>query len=272
MTSRSHSDNLPSIQEWDLLKDQANVLLKSGLLPTSLTKPEQVIMIVLKGKELGISPITSLTHIHVIKGKPAMSAELMLSQIYKLHPKTVIEFVERSNTKCSVKVTRANHSPSQFSWTIEDAKKADLMSNPSWNKYPRAMLHARVVSEMARSLFPDAIQGVSYTPEELGAVVDEEGSILEVVEINAEPVEKKERKKPEPKTKGPALINKDDPKWLDYLSKFFKKQNLNWTHEQELRAIEFLHEKPWNPESFNEVKQLMEWEVQAYSDFSGPKP
>jgi hypothetical protein len=275
VTSKSHSEYLPSLQEWALLKDQAEVLLKSGLLPANLGKPEQVIMIILKGRELGISPITSLTHIHVIKGKPAMSAELMLSQIYKLHPRTVIEFVERSNTACRVKVTRLGHFPSEFVWTIEDAKKADLMGNPSWSKYPRAMLHARVVSEMARSLFPDAIQGISYTPEELGAVVDEEGSVVEILDIDAQPEKKPKRepKKVEPvkEQKGPPTVNKDDSKWVSYLEKFFADKGLNWSTKQQARAIEFLNGKIWNSESFNEVKQLMEWENQAYQEFTGPK-
>ena len=171
---------LPSGQSWGVMKMQAGELLKSNFLPSTIKTPEQAMMIILKGRELGVPPIQALSQISVINGKPTMSAELMLSQIMRLHPRTKISFPERTNEKCSVKVQRYGCDPSVFTYTIGDAEKAGLLGKDSWRKYPRAMLHARVVSEMARSIFPDAISGVSYNPEELGAEVKDEGEVIEV--------------------------------------------------------------------------------------------
>ena len=171
---------LPAAQGWTLMKQQASELIKSGFLPSGIKTPEQAVAIMLKGRELGIPPMQALSHIHIINGKPTMSAELMLAQIMRLHPKTKISYPVRSGEKCEVKVTREGSEASIFSFSIQDAQAAGLLSNPTWKKYPRAMLHARVVSEMARSLFPDAISGVSYTPEEMGASVNEEGQVIEV--------------------------------------------------------------------------------------------
>jgi hypothetical protein len=53
---------------------------------------------------------------------------------------------------------------------MEDAKVAGLLSKDTWKKYPEAMLRARCVAIVARALFPDAIMGASYTPEELESV------------------------------------------------------------------------------------------------------
>jgi hypothetical protein len=170
---------LPSAKGWSLLKHQAVEILKSGYLPTAIKTPEQVTVIILKGRELGIPPMQSLSHIHVINGKPTMSAELMLALILQKHPQTKISFPIRTNKEVQCKVVRDGQ-VSLFGFSMDDATAAGLLSNPSWKKYPRAMLHARCVSEMARSLFPDAIAGVSYTPEELGAVVDGEGEIIDV--------------------------------------------------------------------------------------------
>jgi hypothetical protein len=171
---------LPAAQGWTLMKQQAGELIKSGFLPAGIKTPEQAVAIMLKGRELGIPPMQALSHIHIINGKPTMSAELMLAQIMRLHPKTKISYPVRSAEKCEVKVTREGSEASVFSFSIQDAQAAGLLSNPTWKKYPRAMLHARVVSEMARSLFPDAISGVSYTPEEMGASVNEDGQVIEV--------------------------------------------------------------------------------------------
>lgn len=173
-------DMLPQQSGWELMKQQANELIKSGFLPTTIKTPEQACAVMLKGRELGIPPMLALSHINIIGGKPAMSAELMLSMILKNHPKTKISYPTRSSERCEIKVTRDGNEPSVFIFTIEDAKKAGLMANPSWTKFPRAMLHARCVSEMARALFPDALSGVSYCPEELGANVNEQGEIIDV--------------------------------------------------------------------------------------------
>jgi hypothetical protein len=171
---------LPGSQGWATLKQQAGELIRSGFLPSGIKTPEQAVVIILKGRELGIPPMQALSHIHVISGKPTMSSELMLSQILRLHPKTKISYPKRSGEVCELKVQREGSDPSVFSFSMADAQAAGLLNNPTWKKYPRAMLHARCVSEMARSLFPDAISGVSYTPEELGANVNESGEVIDI--------------------------------------------------------------------------------------------
>lgn len=171
---------LPASQGWATLKQQASELIRSNFLPAGIKTPEQAVAIILKGRELGIPPMQALSHIHVINGKPTMSAELMLAQIMRLHPKTKISYPKRTSEVCEVKVQRDGSDASVFSFSMADAQAAGLLNNPTWKKYPRAMLHARCVSEMARSLFPDAISGVSYTPEEMGATVSEDGEVIEV--------------------------------------------------------------------------------------------
>lgn len=177
---------LPAQQGWTTLKQQATELIRSGFLPSGIKTPEQAVAIILKGRELGIPPMQALSHIHVINGKPTMSAELMLAQIMRLHPKTKISYPKRTSEVCELKVQREGSEPSLFSFTIQDAQAAGILGNPTWKKYPRAMLHARCISEMARSLFPDAISGVSYTPEELGATVNEDGQVIDVEASNTQ--------------------------------------------------------------------------------------
>lgn len=162
------------------MQNQAKTLVASGLLPEAIKRPEQAIAIMQKGAELGIPPMQAFSHIHIIKGKPTMSAELMLAQIYKGCPNAVINYLELDEKKCVIEAIRPGHKPARFGFSMGDAEKAGLLSNQTWKKYPRAMLRSRCISEMARSLFPDCISGVSYTAEELGATVNDEGEVLDV--------------------------------------------------------------------------------------------
>ena len=273
MMLSTYSNNLPANQnEWALLLDQARCFLQSGLLPKSLQKPEQVVLVMLKGRELGIPPLQALSHINVINGKPAMSAELMLAQILKLHPKTQFKFPERTNEKCTISVKRAGFDWENFTFTVQDAKQAGLMSNPSWNKYPRAMLHARVVSEMARSLFPDAIAGISYTPEELGAVVDENGDIIDMIPDTQEalpPPTPEPKHEPKPAPVPPEkriMIFQAYNKKLAQVAREVLAKELK--PEQVERALTLLEGKQWTKATVTEIIDTVKFESDVYETFA----
>lgn len=170
----------PNESEWAMLKEQATMAVKSGLLPAAVNTPEKAIAIALKGRELGIPPMQAFAHIHIIQGKPTISAELMLALIYKNCPGAVIEYLENGATKCVIRATRPGSKSAVWAFSIDEAKQAELLTKDSWKKYPAAMLRARAISIMARAVFPDAIMGCSYTPEELGAEVTDEGEIVDV--------------------------------------------------------------------------------------------
>ncbi len=145
----------------------AQTMMVTGFLPKSLTKPEQVIFIIMKGREIGMGPMQALSQIDIIQGVTCLKAEGMLSQVFKHCPQTKLEYIQNDDHACVIEVTRPGSSPNRFSFTMEDAQKANLSGKDNWKKFPRAMLRSRCVSEMCRALFPDAIQGCSYTPDEI---------------------------------------------------------------------------------------------------------
>jgi hypothetical protein len=225
---------LPSGSVWNVMKSQAAELIKSNFLPGHIKTPEQAMMIILKGRECGVPPIQSLSQIAVIQGKPTQSAELMLAMILAKFPKTKLSYPERSNKICTIKVQRPGCDWSVFTYTIEDAEAAGLLNKDSWRKYPRAMLHARCVSEMARSIYPDAISGISYTPEELGAEVTDEGEVIEVesktVSVatnNNKPVVEKtvEVKSDAAPSPPPVVFSKRDPTHCRQVMKFLESKD-----------------------------------------------
>ncbi len=165
---------------WLALKEQASMLVKSGFLPVAIKTPEQAIAIMMKGRELGVPAMQAFAQISVIQGKPSAGAELQLALIHKNCPGAKVEFLERTNERCTIEASRPGHRPQKFTYTIDDAKAAGLVGKDNWRKFPRIMVSWRCTSEMARSVFPDAIMGMSHTPEELGAVVNEEGEIVDI--------------------------------------------------------------------------------------------
>ena len=229
---------LPSKDVWTHWKAQGSELIKSGFLPDAIKTPEQFLAIVLKGRECGVPPMQACSHINIIKGKPTMSAELMLSQILKNCPTAKIWFPVRSDECVEVRCIRAGRE-NVFRYSIQDAKRAGLLNKSSWQMYPRAMLHARVVSEMARSVFPDCINGISYTPEELGAEVNDDGEVVTVeatttktetqklaTEDSTSPVDtpKVEAKPDAPVVVAP-LFSSKNAEHLKAIQKFLEQQN-----------------------------------------------
>lgn len=164
---------------YETMKDQAETLVKSGFLPASIKTPEQAIAIAIKGNEVGFPMMQSFSHINIIGGKPTISAEGMNFLIRKNCPQAKIDFLERTSERCKIKASRPGSEPCEFEFSMDDAKRAQLLANPSWQKYPKNMIFARCFSDMARTMFADCIGGISYTPEELGAIVDIDGVIVQ---------------------------------------------------------------------------------------------
>src|SRR5579883_2907840 len=83
-TSAAHiamSGQANAMEDFQLMRQQADVLIKSGFLPSSIKTPEQAITIMLTGRELGVPTMTALRKINVIQGQPTIAPELMLALI-----------------------------------------------------------------------------------------------------------------------------------------------------------------------------------------------
>lgn len=139
------------------------------------------------GLELGVGPVTALTGIHNIQGKLAMSATLMASLIQR-HPR--YKYVTRMDDQS---VTLQCYVDGEFvgasTFSMEDAKKAGVLGNPTWKKYPRNMMFARALSNAARWYFADVFSGApAYTTEELGDESEPAEEELHIAEVRDEVV------------------------------------------------------------------------------------
>jgi hypothetical protein len=167
--------------EWQALRESAKAVVNSGFLPKSINTPEKAVTLMLAGRELGLGPMQAIRSIHVIDGKPVMSADLMAGLVHKRIPGALLRIVETTGERCVVDAGRPGQEPTRFTFSLDDAKAAGLLGKDNWKKYPRPMLRARCLSEAARAVFPDVLLGV-YDPDELGAVTAQDGTIIQLPE------------------------------------------------------------------------------------------
>lgn len=148
---------------WDL----AQRIARTEFVPTALRgKPEAVLACILTGQELGIGAMQALSKVHVIEGRPALSAELMRALVLRAGHDLWIE--ESTTTKCTVAGCRRGSSrETRVVWTMDDAKRAGLDGRPNYRKYPKEMLLARASAGLVRAVFPEVLAGLSYSIEEV---------------------------------------------------------------------------------------------------------
>lgn len=160
----------------------AEALAGARLLPQEYqNNPGSVLWAMEYGRALGLDVVTTITTIHVIKGKPTQSADLMLSRAREAGHRVRIK---SERERCVVTIVRRDDPEDEnvVEWTLADARTAGLLpgkADSNWAKYPRAMLRARAIAECVRSACPEVLHGAIYTAEELGARVDDAGLPVE---------------------------------------------------------------------------------------------
>jgi hypothetical protein len=112
----------------------------------------------LYGREVGLPPMTALTQIHVIEGRPGLSAEAMRALV--LAAGHDLAFEDMTGASCTVKGRRSGSATwTSLTWTIDMGRAAGLLHKDNWKRYPRSMLIARATADLCRLLFPDVIHG-----------------------------------------------------------------------------------------------------------------
>lgn len=163
----------------------AERLASSGLLPTAYrANPANVLYAIEYGRMIGLAPMAAITGVHIIEGKPTASAALISALVRRAGHKLRIT---GNDTTATAEIIRADDPTYTFTatWTLDRAKQADLAGKGTWKKYPAAMLKARAITEAARDACEEALLGLHYTPEELGADVDADGAPV-VVTVHPE--------------------------------------------------------------------------------------
>ncbi len=125
-------------------------------------------LIMLKGMELGFSPMAAVDMISIINGKPTIDGKGMLAIIYASGEAEDVKIVGDAE-KCTVTIQRKGYkSPFTATFTIKDAENMGLKDRDQYKKQPKTMLKWRAVAACAREAFPDFLGGL-YTIEEIAS-------------------------------------------------------------------------------------------------------
>lgn len=168
------------------IKEVARLMSASGFFKDA-NHQAQAFAKIMTGRDLGLPASVSLREIVMVQGKPTLSANLVAAMI-KASGKYRYKILVWTNTECQIefleKMDGKWESQGVSSFTIEDAKKADLLKNPTWQKFPRNMLFARATTNGARLYCGDVFLGGVYTPDELDPnlqAVEDVGTVAQVV-------------------------------------------------------------------------------------------
>lgn len=154
----------------------SEMLASSNMVPKNFQgKPADILVAVQWGSEVGLSPLAALNGICIIQGKPSLYGDSALALVVA-HPAYGghEEKLEGEEASCTiVRVVNGKEITTVRTFSVTDAKKANLMSKPGpWSQYPKRMLAMRARGFAMRDAFPDALKGV-ITYEEALDIPDE---------------------------------------------------------------------------------------------------
>jgi hypothetical protein len=149
----------------------SEMLAKSQMVPRQYQgKPEDVLVAIQWGCEVGLAPLQSLQNIAVINGKPSIYGDAAMALVLASPVcEGIEESIEDEGTPNPVAVCiarRRGRAPVESRFSVEDAKRAGLWGKQGpWTAYPKRMLAMRARGFAIRDCFADVLKGL-ITAEE----------------------------------------------------------------------------------------------------------
>jgi hypothetical protein len=149
----------------------SEMLAKSNMVPRAYQgKPEDILVCVQWGYEIGLAPMQALQNIAVINGKPSVYGDAAMALVLASPVcEGIEESIEDEGTPNPVAVCiarRRGRAPVESRFSVEDAKRAGLWGKQGpWTAYPKRMLAMRARGFAIRDCFADVLKGL-ITAEE----------------------------------------------------------------------------------------------------------
>jgi len=156
----------------------SEMLSNSSMVPKAYQgKPQDILVCVQWGYEMGLAPMQALQNIAVINGKPSVYGDTLMALVQSSPVcQDIQEFMEGEGTPNPVAVciaTRKGRTPVTVKFGVEDAKRAGLWGKQGpWSAYPKRMMQMRARGFALRDAFPDVLKGM-ITAEEAQDYPDE---------------------------------------------------------------------------------------------------
>lgn len=191
---------LPSTAQLGVERDLAvRLAFAEGFLPKHFftngdgkVRAAKVLAAIEYGRAVGVEPMIALQNITMIDGKAGATALLIGAQLRRAGYKPLTVWLDSVGNQvpkespfgqqpgqlwgCKVILSKGGEVTGEGVFSMTDAQRAGLVRDGSgWQRYPKDMLYARALTQSAREGAQDAVLGMQYTAEELGADVDADG-------------------------------------------------------------------------------------------------
>lgn len=169
-------ETLPARVDLEEIQSLAQLMIKSRMF-SDIQDVAQGAVRILAGRELGIGPVASLRSIEIVRGNLSIRSHLMAAMI-KRSQRYNYRVTLSTDDKCIIEFLEYGEVCGTSEFTMDDARRANLVKNDTWKNYPKTMLYNRAMSQGARMYCPDIfLGGVFYESEIIEAeatpVIDE---------------------------------------------------------------------------------------------------
>lgn len=145
----------------------ATAMAASGMTPKGVDKPEQVLVAIMAGAELGFAPFQAMQSFAVINGKPNIWGDALPALLWSRGFK-IKEWFDNDDepTKAFCRITRPDGEEIERTFSVGDAKKASLLGKQGpWQQYQKRMLQMRARAFAARDGAADVLRGMHVAEE-----------------------------------------------------------------------------------------------------------
>lgn len=198
---------IPPETEMRALAQLANTLAQADAVPKALRrKPNDVFLVLLTARDTGVALTTAMREFHVIEGTVTLSPKVKLAMVRQSGQGRIWPAGDNTAMSATWHATRTDQPDhtvtSTFTW--EDAQLAGLadsrctpkahwkgtnqscLCKDNWKRYPQRMVSWRAAGYLLDDVFPEVATGL-YSPDELGAITDQDGNAIDVVGVEALP-------------------------------------------------------------------------------------
>jgi hypothetical protein len=189
----------------------ANMICNSQLCPKNYQrKPEDTLVAMMMGNEIGLNPLQAIQNIAVINGRPSIYGDALMALVQN-HPAFggVNESFDESTMTATCTVHRKGGEKHTQRFSQTDAQAAGLWGKQGpWTQYPKRMLAMRARGFALRNQFADALAGL-ITREEAEDLPSER---------DITPAEPKQQLESKPPVYSEDSFEANFPKWEQLIS------------------------------------------------------
>lgn len=180
----------------------ASAFARTDIVPQNYQgKPENCLIALDVAARMGMSPLTVMQGLYIVKGKPVWSGQMCMSMIQGCGKFTDVRLVYTGNKGtdnrgCYVEAVRISDGEvvTGTEVTLSMAKAEGWLTNTKWKNMPEQMLGYRAAAFFARLHCPDAMMGF-HTSEEVEDINPKPKStaqrLADALKADAEPAETK---------------------------------------------------------------------------------